>query len=274
MVGILAIVIILIVLFVAGAGYFSYSGDMIVDRQDDQDSATLKPEENITLSQQEDFNKGDIFVDKCKEIVCENSTVICPDTFKSSCSNSCKDGVCGNCAPGCKGHELVASVQKTNYSSPPLNQSTPSPVLKSTPDVPAPIPTSGSTQQEIQPLPNTPEPTQTPQTQTKQPKIINIKFDADGDDRMKVNWNTEWVEIDGQGIDVSGWTLQDNSTHKFTFPEGFTIGGLIKVRSGYGNNTQTDLYFGDGPIWNNNGDVAYLKDKDGNLVDQYSYEGL
>ncbi|MBI4163492.1 MAG: lamin tail domain-containing protein [Candidatus Aenigmarchaeota archaeon] len=111
------------------------------------------------------------------------------------------------------------------------------------------------------------------QTQASQPKIVNIKFDADGDDRKKENWNTEWVEISGQNIDMSVWVLSDSANHTFVFPESFVINGLIKVKSGYGNNTQTELYFGDGPIWNNDGDTAFLKDKNGNLIDQYDYGG-
>jgi len=72
---------------------------------------------------------------------------------------------------------------------------------------------------------------------------------------------------------LTGWTLRDLAEHTFTFP-GFTLpaGGTVRVWTGKGANTTTDLYWGSGTaIWNNNGDMAYLRDAEGNLVSEYAY---
>ena len=49
-------------------------------------------------------------------------------------------------------------------------------------------------------------------------------------------------------------------------------GTIVKIHTGSGNNTKNDLYWNnDYPIWNNNGDTAFLYDKDGYLIDTYEY---
>ena len=248
-----------VILIVVGASYFSYSGNVILGGE--------RPNTNNVTENTISANSNNIEslepspnIDKCKDMVCERSSLKCPDGVEASCPNTCSNNSCSICKPSCSGHEKI---DIDNIKQMPIISALSSPSISA---IESSIPSTNI---------ETSTPTQTPQPQTeiKQPKIIYVKADADGDDRKKENWNTEWVEIDGLGVDMSGWKLLDNSTHVFVFPEGFIINGLIKVRSGYGNNTKTDLYFGDGPIWNNNGDVAHLKDKNGNLVDRYSYGG-
>jgi len=87
----------------------------------------------------------------------------------------------------------------------------------------------------------------------------------------------EWVQITNRGagpVDMTGWTLLDKGdtyTHKFPFPNGFTLfpGAIVKVHSGHGRNSTTDLYMGLGvEIWNNDGDCVILRDETENLVDR------
>ena len=248
---------VILVLVVSGIGYLSISGDVIL-KEGVRDVAIEEEVPKDKISVQEINQSPEIKIDKCKGIFCQPSFSECPDGLKVYCNNTCSSGICSNCKPDCSGHENVVIVSKVQTSSP---------VPSKSPDQQ----TSPTSQIQESNSPSTLNPTPQQQIVLKQPKIVNVNANAEGDDRKKENWNTEWIEINGQGIDMSGWTLQDNSTHKFAFPDGFIINGLIKVRSGYGNNTQTDLYFGDGPVWNNDGDVAYLKDKDGNLIDEYSY---
>ncbi len=87
----------------------------------------------------------------------------------------------------------------------------------------------------------------------------------------------EYVEIfnDGsQSVQLQDWTIRDIKGHVFTFPD-FVLGPQQYCR------VYTDLYLPEhcgftyyslSPIWENNGDCAYLKDGDGTLVDMYCYE--
>jgi len=107
-------------------------------------------------------------------------------------------------------------------------------------------------------------------------KISAVQFDAEGDDRKAENLNTEWVEVINNGDapqDLSGWTLSDDSNHTYSFPQGFVLGASdsVKVHTGSGTNSTSDLYWGRGsPIWNNDGDTATLKDEDGRIVDSHT----
>ena len=59
--------------------------------------------------------------------------------------------------------------------------------------------------------------------------------------------------------------------HTYTF-KGFTLdaGSSVKVHTGAGNDSMTDLYWGRStPVWNNNGDLAILRNAAGDVVAQY-----
>jgi hypothetical protein len=74
-------------------------------------------------------------------------------------------------------------------------------------------------------------------------------------------------------VDMTGFALSDDSDHIYNFAD-FTlsIGSAVKVFTGSGPDTPSFLYWGSKtPIWNNDGDTAYLKDADGLLIDEYSY---
>lgn len=89
-----------------------------------------------------------------------------------------------------------------------------------------------------------------------------------------INLNAEYVEMRNQHstpTDMSGWTLRDAAGHAYTFPQGTVAqpGATIRVRTGEGDDSATDLFWNRGaPIWNNLGDTAFLYDSNGTLISQ------
>lgn len=100
--------------------------------------------------------------------------------------------------------------------------------------------------------------------------IKDAQFDAPGNERE--NLNGEWVEICDGNTDMKDWSLNDEGEkHKYSFPNGFVLEGCVKVHTGSGTDTSKDLYMGRGaPIWNNDGDIATLKNENGDVIDQWS----
>ena len=104
--------------------------------------------------------------------------------------------------------------------------------------------------------------------------ISAINFDAPGNDHN--NLNGEWVKITNYGstsVMMEGWTLSDEGNkHIYRFPQSFGIdpGASVTVYTGCGSNSANTLYWCEPQaVWNNDGDVATLKDN-GNIVDQKS----
>ncbi len=76
-----------------------------------------------------------------------------------------------------------------------------------------------------------------------------------------------------KGVNLANWTLRDAAGHVFRFPE-LTLrpSGSVRIWTKKGINSDTDLYWGSGiAIWNNVGDTAILRDKQGRLVHSYQY---
>jgi competence protein ComEC len=87
-----------------------------------------------------------------------------------------------------------------------------------------------------------------------------------------LNLKDEWVKVSNKGsspVSLTGWKIEDNgSKHTYTFPS-YTLdsSSTLTVYTGGGTNSATELYWGSGsPIWNNDGDTAYLYDSSGKLV--------
>lgn len=106
-------------------------------------------------------------------------------------------------------------------------------------------------------------------------KIVHIEADAPGSDRD--NPNGEWIEIANLGskpVQMEGFTLKDEANHIYTFGD-FTVlpDTAFRLHSGQGQNNQTELYWGlvGESVWNNDSDAAYLRDKQGALVDLFAY---
>lgn len=120
-----------------------------------------------------------------------------------------------------------------------------------------------------------PVPTKPPEAQV----VVDFPcchVNADGDDSQ--NPEDGWVCFKNKGdgaANMSGWTVVDEHGWTYTFPD-FTLapGSTVRVITGCGTNTADSLYGckgGSSAVWNNDGDTIYLKDAQGNLVDQYSY---
>jgi hypothetical protein len=90
-----------------------------------------------------------------------------------------------------------------------------------------------------------------------------------------VNYTAEdqWVEISNNGtsnVSFTGWKLINMMKAKtYSFTTGFSLmpGTAVRVHSGQGNDTSTDLY-NSKLVWNNT-DTAILKDASGKIVSSY-----
>jgi LysM repeat protein len=75
----------------------------------------------------------------------------------------------------------------------------------------------------------------------------------------------------GAKVNLIGWTLADGEGHKFIFPDLTLLANSeVKVHTGSGTNTATDLYWGQADArWGATGTVAYLRDPAGRLIATY-----
>jgi len=106
---------------------------------------------------------------------------------------------------------------------------------------------------------------------TPKVRIIHIQLNPAGSDLAK-----EFVTIENSGkvvADMTNWSLSDEAGHRFRFPMFFLKPGTsVNVWTRNGKNIPTDLYWKmKRAIWNNNEDIAYLKDGNGSLIDCYKY---
>jgi micrococcal nuclease len=150
------------------------------------------------------------------------------------------------------------------------------------PAPPTPLPGRGPA---VPPIPTLVPPTSSPApaSPTTPPAaaanvVVNpdcCQFDSPGDDNFSKE--EEYVCLTtsgGQAADMTGWYLCDEYGWGYTFPP-FTLapGATVRVRTGCGTNSTTDLYWckDETAVWNNGGDTVLLFDAQGNQVAQYSY---
>jgi endonuclease YncB( thermonuclease family) len=108
--------------------------------------------------------------------------------------------------------------------------------------------------------------------------ISNLQPNAPGPDDE--NLVEEWIEISNNNADsanLGGFIVRDeSSTHRFSFPAGFTLaaGSVVRLHTGCGQDTEQDVYWcNDTPVWNNGGDTVILQTPDGAVVDRLEYAG-
>jgi hypothetical protein len=100
-------------------------------------------------------------------------------------------------------------------------------------------------------------------------------YDADGDDAA--NLNDEYFTLENTGtesVDLGGWTVSNERGDVFRFPDGYTlaVGAVVFVHSGSGLVTGNILYWdAAAPVWNNDSDIAVLRDASGSIIDIYAY---
>ena len=104
-------------------------------------------------------------------------------------------------------------------------------------------------------------------------RFSNVQYDSPGKDTGSLaSLNAEWIRISNHGsraVELTGWTVRDKAGHVFRFPQ-FTLkaGRSVRVHTGPGRNTATDLHWGSHAyIWNNTGDRAALKNRALRTVD-------
>ena len=122
----------------------------------------------------------------------------------------------------------------------------------------------------------TPSPTVTP-TATEAPGVVIVEIVGN----PSGNPLDEYVLIennDTDSVNMTGWILRDDGTgdeaHVYTFPS-FTLGEdkTVKVWTKSGDNGSGNLYWDlDEEVWNDGGDVAYLRDEDDKLVDSKVFD--
>ena len=103
---------------------------------------------------------------------------------------------------------------------------------------------------------------------------IDINYDASGNDNL--NLNDEYVIIENIGDDMvntDGWTVKDSGTSIYKFRSYiFEPASTIYLYTGSGKDGECKFYWGSSkPIWNNDHDTLYLRDKEGLLIEIYNY---
>ncbi|KRD17936.1 lamin tail domain-containing protein [Streptomyces sp. Root264] len=108
-------------------------------------------------------------------------------------------------------------------------------------------------------------------------EISAVQYDSPGrDDRSNRSLNKEWVELTNtsrSAVNLDGWVLRDESGYRYTF-DNYRLAGraTVRVHTGVGRDTRTDLYQGRRAyVWNNDYDTATLRDDRGRFVDDESW---
>ncbi len=106
--------------------------------------------------------------------------------------------------------------------------------------------------------------------------VSEIRSDPPG--RDEEDPNGEWVAVLNRGeipVDLSGWSLRDESArHRYRFPAGLVLdpGATVVVHSGCARDQPLRLHWcADTPVWDNDGDTAYLLDPSGRIAGWMSY---
>lgn len=75
-------------------------------------------------------------------------------------------------------------------------------------------------------------------------------------------------------LDLGNWTVADAVDNVYTVPAGVTLGPneTVRLHTGSGTDTATDLYWGAGsPVWNNGGDTVIVTTDEGEAVLRETY---
>jgi micrococcal nuclease len=106
-------------------------------------------------------------------------------------------------------------------------------------------------------------------------RVQTVHEDAEGNDNE--NLDDEYVVFENAGeetLDMGGWRVEDDASHTYTFPTGFTLdpGETVTLYTGSGTDSDSELYWGsESAIWNNGGDTVFVYTASGDLVVEYTY---
>jgi len=123
----------------------------------------------------------------------------------------------------------------------------------------------------------TPTLTRTP-TVTPTPRLMDVRVEGSCSKfrgGSQQDPNGEYVcfkNYDRQSADMTDWRVEDAKEHTYYFAR-FVLnpGTIVKLHSGPGADTATDLHWGRGLVWNNDHDTVYLYDHLDRLVSRYVY---
>jgi micrococcal nuclease len=104
-------------------------------------------------------------------------------------------------------------------------------------------------------------------------EIVQVEYDPPGDDTLDLNQEYIVFRVLATGS-LHGYSVEDESGKHFDFPDrSYQKGQTIKLHSGRGANTATDLYWGvsGSAIWNNDGDTVKVLDPQGHIVASLAY---
>jgi Lamin Tail Domain len=112
---------------------------------------------------------------------------------------------------------------------------------------------------------------------TSQIQFRLIYYNSPGPDTgSNASLNAEYVTLKNIGTTaryLTGWTVEDAQSHVYTFGTfRLAAGQKVRIHTGRGTNTSTDLYWGRGwYVWNNTGDKAKLHNAAGAWKDSCSW---
>ncbi|MGW4471071.1 lamin tail domain-containing protein [Nonomuraea sp. NPDC004354] len=109
-------------------------------------------------------------------------------------------------------------------------------------------------------------------------QITKVYYDSPGvDRRSNASINGEYVTIRNttrKPIELADWTIHDKTGYRYTFAPDAALnpGQQLILRTGQGRDTASTSYWGRRAyVWNNDKDIAYLRDPSGRLIDSCSY---
>ncbi|MFJ8158763.1 lamin tail domain-containing protein [Streptomyces sp. NPDC094468] len=106
--------------------------------------------------------------------------------------------------------------------------------------------------------------------------VSAVQYDSPGrDDRSNRSLNNEWVDITNttrRAVNLNGWTLTDESGHRYTFHLRLDGRSTVRVHTGEGRDRKTDVYQDRRAyVWNNDRDIATLRNNHGKFVDSLAW---
>lgn len=111
-----------------------------------------------------------------------------------------------------------------------------------------------------------------PKPQPGKIEIVKINIDPEGKDAN--NLNNEWIEIQNTGgtsVSLKNWTISDLAGWNYVFKDVvIEPKNSIKLRTGVGEDTKTDVYWNyRRPILNNTGEVVILKNDKNEMISRF-----
>lgn len=104
------------------------------------------------------------------------------------------------------------------------------------------------------------------------PPVAIVELDADPPGPDGEPGSEERVVLahtGGRVVDLSGWILRDESSvHRFVVPDGTMIAdrATLVITGGCAPAEATEISWCTGPVWNNDGDTAFLTEPGGRIV--------